>query len=263
MTDGQPVFDEEAIQNQYDQLYDLYLEDALNNRGLTEDDLESFQIVFRSPFKTNQFQGLKGGDSDVEVRINDEVEAVMKINANRDIKAGEEVKISDIEEIVGIHVHDLGDDVGHITYVWRGGELFTGFNFLYNQEYLDPLLETADEFIKLATISRENEMWRAFAENAFHAAERMMKWRVVQHGDAAFNHDIIRRNYSKYVDAGLANEDLLEEYKQLKDNYRYPGVYVDPGTHLDGIDEKKFELDPEVADRIVKVIVEHRKSIGD
>lgn len=261
MTDD-PSLDDEAIQNLYEQMYDLYLEDALAERGLDVDDMHAFQIVFMSPFKANQFEGLEGGDNAVEVRINNEVKASMRVTTTREIESGEEVRRSDIEEVTGIYVHDMGQDVGHVTFVWRGGELFTGFDFLYNAEYLDPLLEAADHFIELSEYARENELWRAFVENAFHAAERMMKARVIQHGDPAFKHALIEMNYSKYVEAGVGNPDLLAEYRQLHHNYRYAGSYVDPGTHPDGINEKEFKLAPDVADDILETIRDHRESIN-
>lgn len=259
------LLDDEAVQNLFDQMYDLYLEDALIGRGLSPAEMTRAQIVFYAPFKDPQFDHVDADDSDVEVRINDEVvmEVTVTLDSDAEIDTGDPVPYSMIEEFhEDIVIPDLGEDVGHITFMWLpNGGLNVWVDTLYNKSYIEPLLKAADEFIELATVARDRELLRAFVETAMHAAERMMKIRVIQHGDAAFDHDIIRRNYSKYVDAGMGNPALLDAYKQLKDNYRYPGSYVDPGDHYNGIDEKEFDLDPGVVDELLDVIVEHREAV--
>lgn len=139
--------------------------------------------------------------------------------------------------------------------------ILTSFNFRYNEEYLDPLLEAADQFIHTAEYTRKHEFWRLFVENSLHAAERMMKRRVVSHGDPAYDHGIVQSQYRKWIKRSDVDEDLWNVYNQLEDKYWMPGSYVDPGQHLSEIDEKNFQLDAETADWILEVIREHRDSL--
>lgn len=266
MSDDEPVLSDEAAQNLYDQMMDLYLADALEERSIDESEMRKAQILFLAPFKDGQFDGVRGGDSDVEVRINDEAEVIMTVDVDpeSDIEAGDPVPMSAIEGFGDVvEIPDFGTDVGHVTFVrLPTGELLTAVDFVYNQSYIEPLIETADEFIATAEYARQNGLWRSFVENALHAAERMMKARVVQHGDAAYKHYIVEMNYRKYAEAGMANPALLEVFSKLVNDYRDAATYVDPGDHPDGADEKDFELNPGEADRILDVITEHRESIG-
>ena len=260
----QNLLSDEAIENLYDQMFDLYLEDALDERGFDESDLRKAQILFLSPFKDHQFDGMRGGDSDVVVRINEEAEVVLSVelDTDREIQAGDPIRWEDIDDLGEVaEVPDFGNDVGHITFVrFPNGVLYVYFDFLYNRTYIEPLIRAADEFIGVAAHARENESWRAFVENAMHATELLMKAVVIRHGDPAYQHHIIEKHYRKYVEAGIGNGDLLEVYGELSD-YRFAATYVDPGDHPDGIDEKDFNLSNDEGDRILSVITDHRNTI--
>lgn len=263
--EGEPVLSDEAVENLYNQMYDLYLENALEERGLDESELQKAQILFINPFKDGQFDDISAGDSDVEVRINDEAEVILEIelDADREIEKGDPIRwgdISDFGEVV--EIPDFGTDVGHITFIWLpDGHLYTYFDFLYNKSYLRPVLEAADEFIELTEYCRENELWRGFIENAFHASERLMKHRVIMHGKPAYDHRVIQSQYRIFANSEI-EENLYDQYNQLKDKYRMPGSYVNPGDHPEGVNEKEFDLDESVADEILDAITEYRASLG-
>lgn len=261
---NEQLLSDEAIENLYDQMFDLYLEDELEERGLDESELRKAQILFLSPFKDHQFDGIRGGDSEVVVRINDEAEVVLSIDldTDRDIQAGDPIRWEDVGGLGEVvEIPDFGNDVGHITFIrFPNGMLYVYFDFLYNRTYIVPVIRAANEFVEAATHARENELWRAFVENALHATERMMKARVIRHGDPAYHHHIVEKHYRKYVEAGIGDGDLLEVYGELSD-YRFAATYVDPGDHPDGIDEKDFQLSDSDGDRILTVITEHRDKI--
>lgn len=262
---GESILTGEAVENLLNQMHDLYLEDALNERDLDESELRKAQIIFFAPFKDGQFNGIRGGDSAVEVRINEEVEVIIRVEVDpdSDIEAGDLVHWSDIKDFGEvIEIPDFGTDVGHITFLWLpDNQFFAAVDFIYNESYIGPLIEAAGEFLEAATHAHKNRSWRSFVETALHAAERMMKAHVIQHGDPAYNHHIVEMNYRKYVEADVGNPELLEIYTHMKNDYRVAATYVDPGDHPNGINEKNFELDEEEADRILEVITEHYVSV--
>lgn len=257
--DGQ--LDADAWQNLYDQMFDLYLEDALQEKGLDESELEKAQIVFVAPFQDNQFEK---EDRGVQVRINDEVEAVgtIKLDTDREIEKGDPIYFDEIERIESMQVGDFGEDVGHVTFIrLPDGSMYMTFDFVYNKTYLEPVLDAADQFLEAAEYCREQELWRGFVENAFHAAERLMKHRVIMHGKPAYDHRVIQSQYRIFARSDTIEEDLYTQYNQLKDKYRMPASYVNPGDHPDGVDEKAFKLEETAADDILEVLTTYRDSL--
>lgn len=262
----EPVLDAEAGQNLFGQMMDLYWEDALEDRGLDLNEVWALQVVLLNPFKGGQYPGLRGEDNDYEIRINEEVEAVALIeNASGEpIEAGDEVRRSDVGAVKGIkEVPDFGPDVGHVTFLRvRNGEFHGAFDFVYNKTYVGPLVSAAEEFVEAASNAREKEHWRAFVENAIHAAERHMKATVIQHGRPAHNHSSVESSYEMFVDASPGNPALLETYRELM-KLRYAATYVDPGDHPGGINELNFELDENQADEWLLVITNHHEAVTE
>lgn len=265
-TDSESSIGKEGMQNLYEQMYNLYLEDKLTEEGIDKSQMNKAQIVFKRPFKSGQFSDLDGGESDVCVRINDDVQAVIPVqfDSDQDFDAGDPVPMSEIDGFKGtISVPDFGADVGNVTFIWLpDGTMLTSFDFIYNESYLPALLDAADEFIDLAAIAHEKELWRGFVENAFHAAERMMKMRVIQHGEPAYDHSLVQSNYRKWAKSENGDPALWDAYNQLKDKYRFPGSYADPGNYPKNINEKDFELDKIEAANILSVIRDHRDTFS-
>lgn len=259
MTD-EPVLDEEAGSNLFEQMRDLFFDDKMEEEGISIDELWAAQVIFISPFKRGQYSNLAGEDNTTEVRINEDVKAqlIVEYKDGVEIDAGDTVRTTDIARIKQVKgIPDFGEDVGHVSFFRTGPDEFQGeVNFLYNLSYVQPLLEAAKEFIGTASYALENEYWRAFVENAFHASERLMKARVIQHGQPAFNHGAVQASYDMFVSSGNANADLLDVNRRIYNMYRNPGSYVDPGNH-GGVDEINFELDVDNAEEMLNVISSH------
>jgi len=137
---------------------------------------------------------------------------------------------------------------------------YINFDFPRNRSYFQPFMEAADQFVETAAFAKENELWRAFAENAFHGAERMMKLEIIHLGRTAEKHSQVQREYGKMVEAGRGGSELYDVYNQLKDKYRYSAGYVDPAGN---VEERDFELAMDEAKRFLQIIKEYREALDE
>lgn len=93
ITEDELLLDEEAVNDLFDQMWDLYIEDALEERGMSPEEMTRVQIVFYAPFKDTQFHDIGAEDSDVEVRINEEaaINVTVTVDPEAEIDAGDPV----------------------------------------------------------------------------------------------------------------------------------------------------------------------------
>lgn len=252
---------EEFIENLKENVFDMYFDDELEKKGLERSDLEKGQVLLRTPFANTQFEEMNLEESDAEVRINDDAEIIwiVELRDDREFEEGEEVTINDMNEIQDVMLKEEDADAGHITYdtIEGVGELFS-FDFRRNQSYRRPLLEASDQFIELAEHAIEIGLWRGFVENAFHAAERMMKIDVITFGFPAETHSQVQSGYRRVVKMNVGNEDLYGVFNQLKDKYRLSASYVDP---RDSADEKNFKLDKDTAESYLDILKKHHDTL--
>ncbi|MFC7026822.1 hypothetical protein ACFQH8_03515 [Halomicroarcula sp. GCM10025710] len=221
-------------------------------------------MFLKSPFALSQFEDLESDDSDVEVRINDdaEVKLIAEIDTDRDyIEEGDPIYAEEIEGFEEVLLDEDKEDYGHVTVAkMEGFGWYFNFDLRYNRSYQAPLTDAADEFIDTAEYAKENEKWRAFVENAFHAAERMMKIDVIFMGWSAEGHGDVQARYSDLVNMGIGNPDLYDVFNQLKGKYRFSASYVDPRGD---VDEREFDFNEEDAEEFLSVIKEHRESLEE
>lgn len=254
---------DEMTENFLEQMFDLYFDDALEEKGLDREDFRKGQVFIKTPFAASQFDELEADDSDVEVRVNDdaEIKMVALLKEGESVEKGEEVTADQIAGFEEVILEDEEEDYGHVTVAMMDGFGWVfNFDFRRNRSYYGPLIEAADQFIETAEYARENELWRAFVENAFHAAERMMKIDVIFFGWTAEEHRDVQGRYHDVVQMGHGNPDLYDVFNQLKDKYRFSASYVDP---RDDVDEKEFEFDEEEAEEFLSAIKNHRENIAD
>lgn len=254
---------DEMTENFLDQMFDLYFDDALKEKGLDRTDFRKGQIFYKSPFAASQFDELEADDSDVEVRVNDdaEVKMITLLKDGESVEKGEKITADQIEGFEEVILEDEEQDYGHVTVArMQGVGWVFNFDFRRNRSYYGPLIEAADQFIKTAEYAKENELWRAFVENAFHAAERLMKIDVIFFGWKAERHDDVQARYHDVVQMGHGNPDLYDTFNQLKDKYRFSASYVDPQGN---VDEKEFDFGEEEAEKFLSVIKKHRELLSD
>lgn len=138
------------------------------------------------------------------------------------MKAGESIYAEDIEEVSEVVLDESEEDYGHVTVVRiRNMGWFFSFDFRRNRSYYEPLIEATDQFIELSEYANEHRFWRGFVENAFHAAERMMKIDVIFMGWPAETHGDVQTGYHTWIQMAQGNTDLYEAFNQLKDKYRF------------------------------------------
>jgi len=160
-------FTDEMTENFLEQIFDLYFDDALEEKGLDRLDFRKGQVFLKSPFALSQFEDLDSDESDVEVQVNKdaEVKMVARLKAGESVEKGEEMTASQIEGFDEVILEGHEKDYGHGTVVRNEafGWIFN-FDFRRNRSYYEPSLEAADQFIETADYARENELWRAFVE---------------------------------------------------------------------------------------------------
>ena len=251
------------VENFLDNVFELWFNDALEEKGLKREDFEKGQVFLKNPFALSQFEDLNSEDSDVEVHVNDDAEVGLRVelDTERDIEAGDPIYAHEVEGVEEVILDGEQEDYGHVTVTDMGqfGWYFN-FDFRYNRSYQGPLTDAADEFIDMAEYAKESEKWRAFVENAFHAAERMMKIDVIFMGWSAETHGDVQARYSDLVSIGQGNPDLYDIFNQLKGKYRFSASYVDPRGD---VDEREFDFSEERAEEFLSVIKEHREDLKD
>ncbi|WP_459886872.1 hypothetical protein [Halostagnicola bangensis] len=258
-----PEFSDEFVENFLNHVFELWFDDALEEKDLERADFRKGQVFLTSPFALSQFEDLSSEDSDVEVRVNDDAEVKMmaQLKEGESVEAGDQIYANQIKGFEGVALDEEQEDYGHVT-VARNDAFgwIISFNFRKNRSYYEPLLEATDQFIETAEYAKENKLWRAFVENAFHSAERMMKIDVIFIGWKAERHGDVQARYSDLIQMDMGNKDLYNVFNQLKGKYRFSASYVDPRGD---VDEREFDFSEEDADDFLETIKEHRDHLSD
>lgn len=250
--------------NLLENLFDLFFDDELEKKGMSRDDFRKGRVFLKNPFAGSQMEELESADdSEVDVRVNDdaEIKLVAKLKAGRSVEKGEPLTDDDLTGFEEVILTEEQEDYGHITVADVGVHgYYINFDLRRNRSYYQPLLEAADQFIDTATYAKENRLWRAFVENAFHGAERMMKLEIIHLGRKAEKHSQVQHEYGKIAENGRGGGDLYDVYNKLKDKYRYSAGYVDPAGN---VEEKTFEFSEELAEEFLKVIEDYREELDE
>lgn len=164
MAENKLNFNDETKQRVFQQVIDIFVNPEIERRrkeGTIKDGtlITKMQIVFNLDKGKN------------EIRLNEDVKAIVKGRATRDIQKGEAVYEKDIDAIEDIELTDEDVNCGHITLLLFKNNWIISFDFRYNKERVREHLEASKEFYETATHSLENNRLRAFYENAFATAE--------------------------------------------------------------------------------------------
>jgi len=148
----------------FQQVMDIYIIPEMERRkkeGRIKDGtiISKMQIVF----------SLDKGKN--EIRLNEEVKAIIRGRATRDIQKGETVYEKDIDSIEGIELTDEDINCGHISLLLFRNNWIVSFDSRYNRERVRNHIEASKEFYEVAIYSLDKNLIRAFYENAFASAE--------------------------------------------------------------------------------------------
>jgi hypothetical protein len=110
-----------------------------------------------------------------EVRLNEEVQAVVRGKLTRPVEKGELVMENDIEGVAEILLTDLDPDAGHLTFVLHKGEWVVRGDLRLNASKSAAHVAAAREFLESARWAAEHGHARAFVDTLLSATELMAK----------------------------------------------------------------------------------------
>lgn len=240
-------------ENLVENAFELWFDSVLEKNGLDRDDFEKGVVELRSSFAGAQFDELKAGETDSEVLINEGAPDVEVAEKEVVTEEGER------QQVLAAEPQDIDRDSGYFVMIRMDDGFLCNFDFRRNRSYQAPLLEAADQFLILAEYAIDQELWRGFVENAFHASERLMKIEAIwPPGMKAERHGEVRDAFESFSKGDEVKEDLLAVYDELNDTYRKSGTYVDP---LGDVPERDFELSEEEAQEMLNSIRSYRVSL--
>jgi hypothetical protein len=173
-----------------------------------------------------------------QVRVNDEAQGHLLAelaDPERTFKIGEPVMMDDIRRIERVALPDEDANAAHITIAFLPDGVCISFNATYNRARIADYLSAADEFIASAKQALDKEHFRAFAENAFHAAESLAKAELLPLPDEkllkAKKHGVVASRLHKWGELGNINPDAPHLLSQL-DGMRQQETYLADGRRL-------------------------------
>jgi len=224
MVENKLNFDDKTKQRVFQQVMDIFvnpeIERRIKRRAIKEGTpITRIQIVFNLDKGKN------------EIRLNEEVKAIIHGKATRDIQKGEVVYESDISEIGGVELTDEDVNCGHITLLLFKNNWIISFDFRYNQERVKEHIEASKEFYETSIDSLEKNRLRAFYENAFATAELSAKSILLLLpdkdilNDKSFrSHGKIEKKLTSWGSLGNVKSEFsttLSKLKSLRDSARY------------------------------------------
>ena len=157
-------FDEKTKQRVFQQIMDIFIIPEIERRR-KEEKIEDGTIISKMQIVFSLDKGKN------EIRLNEEVKAIVKGRATRDIQKGEAVYETDIDSIEGVELTDEDVNCGHITLLIFKNNWIISFDFRYNKERVRNHIDASKEFYETAMDSLGKSRIRAFYENAFASAE--------------------------------------------------------------------------------------------
>jgi hypothetical protein len=122
-------------------------------------------------FELRVAQVLFLGYAKMEVKLNEEVKAVMKTKLNRAVKQGDAIYFSDIEGVESIDVSEFYPDAGHITILFYKDHIVFSFDTRYNKRKISQVLDAAKEFYGSASDNLNKNRLRPFFDDSFSCVE--------------------------------------------------------------------------------------------
>lgn len=161
------IDDDEFSANLFKQLLELWVNPELGRRkaaGLLDDS-----------FRLYAAQVVMHVERPNEVRINQEVRALMRARATRGISKGEWVTSRDFSEIIDLALPDDEPDSAHITAILHNGKWFIKFDFRYNSGRIRHTAAAAREFLDSAKSALEKGHLHSSVDCLFSAVELLGK----------------------------------------------------------------------------------------
>jgi HEPN domain-containing protein len=162
-----------------------------------------------------------------QVRLNQEVQGKLEVEAVRAMEKGQEVTTEDMGRVSAFLLPEADGDAAHVTMLVTASGPFLIFDASYNAVRIEAQLRAADEFLAVAADCLEKGRLRTFAENAFGACELLAGAELLSLPDKRVmtrKHQALRSFYNQW--ARLENTDprfaaLLNRLAGLRTSGRY------------------------------------------
>jgi uncharacterized protein (UPF0332 family) len=161
-----------------------------------------------------------------KIRLNQQVKAIAKGKATRNIEKGEIVYEKDIENIEDIKLTEQDPNYAHITLLLFKGKWHISFDFRYNRKRVRERLDASKEFLESARENLESKRLRPFFENLFACAELLTEALLIQFlkQSSLKGHKKRFDNIKAWAELGNVKKefpDKLEKLWKLRDSARY------------------------------------------
>jgi uncharacterized protein (UPF0332 family) len=196
-----------------------------------------------------------------QVRVNEEVGGTVTAKAARPIEKGEEVMVKDVAGITGYKPRHEDADIPHVTAFLHA----EGWSIAFELGYRDPgrhdHLRAGQEFVAAAREALGAGRLRAFADNAFSAAELMAKAELLSSAPtvelalAARKHGGVASPYNLWARLGNTDPDFARLLNRLND-LRPAARYLNSDFALDAAQAQQLLTDLEAMAEHVRRVVE-------
>lgn len=200
----------------FKQAVDLYVLPELTKRGTPTAQVRAAQVVMTV-------------GQPVQVRLNDEVRAVLRAVAARPIAKGESVAPRDLRAVEDIALTDHDPNSAHITMVLLDAGWSIAFDFRYNRAEVARHLGAAAEFLATANDALGREHHHAFVDTLFSATELTAKAELLMLPDPALlgtkSHKFVGQRFNqrgRHQSEVQLEVALFNRLSQL----RYPARYL-------------------------------------
>jgi uncharacterized protein (UPF0332 family) len=188
----------------------------LENGSLSADDpLIAAQVLFHV-------------NAPIEVRLNEQVRALSRVRATRPMEAGEEVRASDISEILSINLTPEDPNAAHVTLILHQNAWHISFNFQYNRGKSQQLIFTAREYFDASKEALEKGRLRVFVDNLYSSVELAAKARLIlipnESHLKAKSHEYVLREFNKLTkdrNVSQSHSRLLNELQRMRNPAKY------------------------------------------
>jgi uncharacterized protein (UPF0332 family) len=210
----------------FKQVVELYVLPELAKRGTPSAQVRAAQVVMTV-------------GQPVQVRLNDEVRAVLRAVAARPIAKGENVAPRDLRTVEDIALTDDDPNSAHVTMVQLEGGWSIAFDFRYNRAEVARHLGAAAEFLAAADDACKREHHHSFVDTLFSATELTAKAELLMLPDPALlgakSHKFLGQRFNqrwRNHSAVQAEVALLNRLSQL----RYPARYLRSDLNMTSAD---------------------------
>lgn len=166
-------------------------------------------------------------DAPAEVRLNEEVKAIVKGSLPKRAKKGEHVSLDELDTITEIELTPRDPNAGHLTIIAHKKSWLVRFDFRYNAARCIKHIDAARQFIDSSRLALERNLLRVVVDNLFSACELMAKASLLMHDKTLLTskkHRVVHARYNKW--GSLGNTDarytkLLNRLSSLRNAARY------------------------------------------